>query len=138
MGFNKRRMDGERAAAAAKEAEARRALGPQMLADAEKLIVTCNRRQEARMPMPFAPTIEAALLCRHWYLRVRCPACRTTGCVDLRRLDRHRQTTLTGLIPALSCRSCRPNAPFAEILCVSKTSLAEEMRSGATVDASKG
>jgi hypothetical protein len=56
MGFNKRRMESERAAAAAKEAEARRALGPQMFADAEKLIATWNRREEARMPMLFAPT----------------------------------------------------------------------------------
>jgi hypothetical protein len=128
MGFNKRRMESERAAAAAKEAEAHRALGPQMLADAEKLIATWNRRQEARMPMLFAPTIEAALLTKHWFLWVRCPACRMTASVDLRRLDRHRQTTLTGLIPALSCRSCRPNAPFAEILCVSTMSIAEDAR----------
>jgi hypothetical protein len=31
MGFSKRRMESERAAVAAKEAEARRALGPQIL-----------------------------------------------------------------------------------------------------------
>jgi hypothetical protein len=80
------------------------------------------------MPMLFAPTIEAALLTKHWYLWACCPACRTTGCVDLRRLDRHRQTTLTGLIPALSCRSCRPNAQFAEILCVSKMSIEQPLR----------
>jgi hypothetical protein len=27
---------------------------------------------------------------------------------------------------ALSCRSCRPNAPFAELICLSKSSVAEE------------
>ena len=29
---------------------------------------------------------------------------------------------------ARSCRSCRPNAPFAELVRLSKTSIAEEMR----------
>jgi hypothetical protein len=83
MGFNKRRMESERAAAAAKEAEARRALGPQILADAEHLVATWNARQEDRMPMLFAPTIGAAITARHWFLRVRCPACRTVSAVDL-------------------------------------------------------
>jgi hypothetical protein len=129
MGFNKRRMESERAAAAAKQAEARRALAPQMLADARKLIETWNMRQERRMPMLFAPTIEAALLAKHWFLWVRWPACRTTASIDLRRLDRHRQTPLTGLIPALSCRSCRPNAPFAELIRASTMSIADEARS---------
>jgi hypothetical protein len=73
MGFNKRRMESEHAAAA-KEAAARRALGPQILEDAVRLVETWNARQEARMPMLFSPTISA----RHWFLWVRCPACRTT------------------------------------------------------------
>jgi hypothetical protein len=29
---------------------------------------------------------------------------------------------------ALSCRSCRPNAPFAELVRLSRTSIADEMR----------
>jgi hypothetical protein len=128
MGFNKRRMDSERAAAAAKEAEARRALGPQILEDAKHLIATWNARQEHRMPMLFSPTIEAAILTKHWFLWVSCPACRTTAAVDLRRLDRHRQMAVSGLIPALSCRSCRPNAPFAELIRLCKTGIADEMR----------
>jgi hypothetical protein len=45
MGFNKRRMESERAAVAAKEAAARRALGRQILEDAEHLIATWNARQ---------------------------------------------------------------------------------------------
>jgi hypothetical protein len=28
----------------------------------------------------------------------------------------------------LSCRSCRPNAPFAELVRLSRTSIADEMR----------
>jgi len=47
---------------------------------------------------------------------VQRPACRTTNTIDLRTLDRHPDAALTSLIPALSCRSCRPNAPFAELL----------------------
>jgi len=50
MGFNKRRMESERAAAAAKEAGARRALGRQVIEDAERLVEVRNARQAARMP----------------------------------------------------------------------------------------
>jgi hypothetical protein len=59
---------------------------------------------------------------------VRCPACRSTSSIDLRRLDRHPDAAATSLIPALSCRSCRPNAPFAELVRLSRTSIAHEMR----------
>jgi hypothetical protein len=59
---------------------------------------------------------------------VRCPACRTTAAVDLRRIDRHPGAAVTSLIPALSCRGCRPNAPFAELVRLSKTDIAEETR----------
>ena len=126
MGFNKRRMESERAAAAAKEAAARRALGPQIIEDSVKLIETWNARQAAHMPMLFSPTIEAAITAGYWFLRARCPACRTTGDIELRRLDWHRGAAVTALTPALSCRSCRPNAPFAELVCLSKSSVAEE------------
>ena len=127
MGFNKRRMESERAAAAAKEAAARRALGRQVLEDAERLVATWNARQEAHMPMLFSPTIGAAIAARYWFLWVRCPACRTTQSVDLRTIDRHPDATVTSLIPALSCRACRPNAPFAELLRLAPHSVADEL-----------
>jgi hypothetical protein len=38
------------------------------------------------------------------------------------------RAAVTSLIPALSCRRCRPNAPFAELVRLSKTDIAEEMR----------
>jgi hypothetical protein len=41
---------------------------------------------------------------------------------------RHRDTAVSTLIPALLCRSCRPNAPFAELVRLSPTSIADEMR----------
>jgi hypothetical protein len=126
MGFNRRKMESDRAAAAAKEANARRALGRQIVEDAERLIATWNARQEGHMPMLFSPTIGAAFTARYWFLWVRCPACRTTTSVDLRTVDRHPDAAVTSLIPALSCRSCRPNAPFAELIGLSPTSIADD------------
>jgi hypothetical protein len=78
------------------------------------------------MPTLFSPTIGAAITAGYWFLRARCPACRATGDVDLRTLEWHDGAAVTALIPALSCQSCRPNAPFAEWVCLSKASLAQE------------
>ena len=47
--------------------------------------------------------------------------------VDLRTLDRHPFAALTSLILALSCRSCRPHAPFAELVRLSDKSIADEL-----------
>jgi hypothetical protein len=128
MGFNGRKMEADRKAKADAEAEAKRATDAQVLSDAETLIEAWNERQRNGMPMLFAPTIGAAITARHWFLWVRCPACRTTNAIDLRTLDRHRDAAVTSLIPWLSCRSCRPNAPFAEVVSLSPTSIAYEMR----------
>jgi hypothetical protein len=126
MGFNKRKMEDRRRQAAEKEAAARRATERQILEDADHLITVWNQRQVKRMPMLFSPTIGAAITAGYWFLRARCPACGTTGDVDLRSLDWHRGAAVTALTPALSCRSCRPNAPFAELVRLSKSSVAEE------------
>jgi len=112
MGFNRRKLEDQRRAAVEKEATGRRATESQVLEDAEWLIAAWNERQERRMPTLFSPTIGAAIAARYWFLWVRCPACRTINAIDLRTLDRYRDATVTSLIPALSCRSCRPNAPF--------------------------
>jgi hypothetical protein len=128
MGFNKRKMEDQRGQAAEKVAAARRATDARILEDAERLIAAWNERQAKRMPMLFSPTIGAAVTAGYWFLWVRCPACHTTNAIDLRTLDRHRDAAVTSLIPALSCRSCRPNAPFAELVRLSRTSIADEMR----------
>jgi hypothetical protein len=86
MGFNKRKMGAQRAAAAEKEAAAKRATEAQVLEDAGRLVAAWNERQSKRMPMLFSPTIGCALKARHWFLWVCCPACRTTQAVDLRTL----------------------------------------------------
>jgi hypothetical protein len=72
--------------------------------------------------------IGVALASRHHFLWVYCPACHTMRDIDLRTLDRYRGAAVTSLIPSLSCRSCRPHAPFAELVCLSRTSIADEMR----------
>jgi hypothetical protein len=128
VGFNRRKMEDQRRQVAEKETAARRATDAQVLEDAERLITAWNERQANRMPMLFTPTIGAAITAGYWFLWVRCPACRTTNAIDLRTLDRHRDAVVTSLIPALSCRSCRPNAPFAELVRLSRTSIADEMR----------
>ena len=128
MGFNKRKLEDQRRQAAEKEAAARRATDAQVLEDAECLIAAWNERQASRVPMLFSPTMGTAITAGYWFLWVRCRACRTTNAIDLRALDRHRDAAVTSLIPALSCRSCRPNAPFAELVRLSRTSIADEMR----------
>jgi hypothetical protein len=120
MGFNRRKMEAQRAEAAEKKAAARWETDAQILEDTGRLVAAWNERQAKRTPMLFSSTIGCALKARHWFLWVCCPACRTTQAVDLRTLDRHPWSALTGLIPALSCRSCRPHAPFAELVRLSK------------------
>jgi hypothetical protein len=128
MGFNRRKLKDQRREAAEKEAANRRATDAQVLEDAERLIAAWNERQAKRMPMLFSPTIGAAIKAGYWFVWVRCPACHMTSAIDLRGLDRHSDAAVTSLIPALSCRSCRPNAPFAELVRLSRTSIADEMR----------
>jgi hypothetical protein len=128
MGFNRRKMQDERRREAEKQAAAKRALDPQVRADALRFVTEWNARQAQRAPLLFSPTIGAAVASQHWFLWVRCPACCCTQSIDLRRLDRHPDTMVTGLIPALSCRNCRPRAPFAELIKLSSLSIADEMR----------
>jgi hypothetical protein len=71
MGFNKRKMEAQRAAAAEKEVAVRRATEAQILEDAGRLVAAWNERQARRMPMLFSPTIGCALKARHWFLWVR-------------------------------------------------------------------
>jgi hypothetical protein len=128
MGFNRRKMEDKRRGAAEKEAADRRATHAQVLEDAVGLVAAWNERQAKHMPMLFSPTIGAAIAARHWFLWARCPGCCTTQAIDLRRLDRHPDGAITSLVQALSCGSCRPSAPFAELVRLSPKSIADEMR----------
>jgi len=66
MGFNRRKMEAQRAAAAEKEAAAKRATEAQILEDAGRLVSAWNARQAKRMPMLFSPTIGAAIRAGYW------------------------------------------------------------------------
>jgi hypothetical protein len=125
MGFNRRKMADERRRAAATKAVEQRASHPQIVEDAERLVAVWNERQARRMPVLFSPTIGAAIVAGFWFLWVRCPACRTINAIDLRTLDRHNDAAITSPIPVLSCRS---NAPFAELVRLSRKTIADELR----------
>ena len=121
-------MKARRDAAAEKEAAVRRATEAQVLEDAGRLVAAWNERQAKRMPMLFSPTIGCALKARHW----------SCGSVVLPPAQRKRWTSVpwiathgprfSSLIPALSCRACRPHAPFAELVRLSDKSIADELR----------
>jgi hypothetical protein len=85
------------------------------LAEAGNVVAVWNSRLAAGRELLFTPTIRAAIMARTPMLTFSCPACLVTGTADLRKLDRHPQTPVTSLIPSLSCRRCRPNAPFAKL-----------------------
>jgi hypothetical protein len=119
MGFNRRKMEDQRRQLAEKEAAARRATDAQVLEE---------RAPGQTHAYAVLPDDRRRRHCRLWFLWVRCPACRTINAIDLRTLDRHHDAAVTSLIPVLSCRSCRPNAPFAELVRLSRKSIAEEMR----------
>jgi hypothetical protein len=73
------------------------------------------RRKRGAEPL-FVPSIGAAIRAGRPWLAFYCPACHVAGAIDLRRLDRHRNTPVTSLIPKLSCTRCRPHPPFARLL----------------------
>jgi hypothetical protein len=84
--------------------------------EAKRVVGIWNARHTANRDLWFYPTIGAAIAAECSWLRFYCPACRQIGEVDLRKLDRHRGATIESLIPALSCRRCRPHPPFARLL----------------------
>jgi hypothetical protein len=77
-------------------------------------------RGASRHKPGWSPMVGVAVAARFYFLDVFCPGCRQIKQVDLRTLDRHERTTLHGLIPVLSCRSCQPSPPFAQLLRLSE------------------
>jgi hypothetical protein len=73
------------------------------------------RRKRGAEPL-FAPSIGAAIRAGRPWLTFYCPGCRVVGQVDLRGLDRHRDTPITSLIPLASCTRCSPHPPFAKLI----------------------
>jgi hypothetical protein len=79
-----------------------------------------NRLMDRRHKPGWSPALGVAIAAGFHFLDVRCPGCRQLKQVDLRTLGRHPQTTLYGLIPALSCQNCRPSPPLAHLLKLSQ------------------
>jgi len=120
MGFNKRKMEDARKTEADEEAASRRELGPQILEDAGRLIA--DWRQVKRGPVLFSPTIGAASRPSVGFggYSVRPKRHRPAHAAPSPRRGDHRPH------PALSWRSCRPNAPFAELVRLSRLSVLDE------------
>jgi hypothetical protein len=112
MGFNRREMESRRKAAAEKEAAARRALDPQILEDAARLVAAWNERQAGRMPLLFAPTIGAAITAGYWFLRARCPASNL-----LQRRPRGPMANLMASGPSTSTRRVVPEEMPRSFIC---------------------
>ena len=87
MGFNRRKIEADRRAKASAQEAFRRTADPHVREDAERLITAWNARQARQMPALFAPTIGAARAAHHWFLCVRCLACRSTSAIDLRAIE---------------------------------------------------
>ena len=65
MGFNKRKMEDQRAVTRRRRKPRPGATDAQVLEDAERLIAAWTERQAKRMPMLFSPTIGAAIAVGH-------------------------------------------------------------------------
>lgn len=87
---------------------------------AKNIVGIWNARQIAGKETWFYPTIGAAITAGCPILRYVCPGCQQLGEKDLRRLDRHKDAAISGLIPSLSCTRCCPNPPFARLLELTK------------------
>jgi hypothetical protein len=115
MGINRRRLEREGARARAEEERARQSRDEAAAADAVWMIEAWNARLAGRRALLFSPTIGAALTAGYRWMTVACPGCRTCRDVDLAETDRHPDASVASLIPALSCRNCRPHPPLAQI-----------------------
>src|SRR5580704_11607742 len=105
---------------------AARPIARSSIEDTDHLIAVRNERRAKRMPMLFSPTIGAAITAGYWFLWARCPACRTTGDVDLRTLDWAPRGGHHGPYPSTILPL--PNAPFTELVCLSKLSVPRSIK----------
>ena len=85
------------------------------IADVVMIIEAWNARLAAGRRVLFSPTIGAAIAAGYRWLTIYCPGCQTLSDVDLVTLDRHPDASIMSLIPQLSCRTCRPHPPFAQL-----------------------
>src|SRR5215204_4882503 len=83
---------------------------------AADVVAIWESRLAAAAELFFSPTIGAALAADKPVLGFYCPGCHVAGETDLRRFDRHPETLIAKLVPAISCRRCSPYPPFARLI----------------------
>jgi hypothetical protein len=120
MGINRRRLERQQARARIEAERERQSRDDAAAADAVWMIEAWNVRLAEGQPLLFSPTVGAALGAGYRWMTVACPGCRTCREVDLAATDRHPDASIASLIPALSCRNCRPHAPLAQIRCLAR------------------
>jgi len=98
-----------------------------VLEDAERLIAAWNERQEKRMPMLFSPTISATIAARSVGLL---PGLPNHQCARLAHAGPPPRRSRYQPHPRTVLSICRPNASFAELVRLSRKSIADEMRGG--------
>ena len=115
MGINRRQLEREEARAREEERRRQQELRQVEIAEANQVIEAWNTKLAAGRRILSAPTFGAARLAEYRWLTVYCPGCGTVKEIDLNKIDRHPDASITSLIPDLSCRMCRPHAPFAQL-----------------------
>ena len=120
MGTNRRRLEREEAQAREEQRRREDEARQGQVVEATRIIEAWNARLATGRRVLCSPTLGAAKLAGYRWLTVQCPACGMVHDIDLAMLDRHPYSGISGLIPQLSCRSCRPNAPFARLLMLSR------------------
>jgi len=90
--------------------------------DARRIVAIWNGRRAKGRELWFHLRIGAAIAAGYPWLTFMCPGYQQIGEIDLRSLDCHPNATIESLILSLSCRRCRPNAPFVKLLGLTKLS----------------
>jgi hypothetical protein len=115
MGPNRRALERQESRAREKQRGLEDEVRAADAVDAVAVIEAWNARLVTGRRVLSSPTFGAAALAGYRWLTVYCPGCGTVKDVDLGKIDRHPDASISSLIPSLSCRTCRPNAPFVQI-----------------------
>jgi hypothetical protein len=126
MGVNRRRLEREEARARKEKRRRQEDARRVEIAEACDVIEAWNAKVAAGRRILSAPTFGAARLAGYRWLTVYCPGCGTVKDMDLAGIDRHPDASITSLIPDLSCRMCRPHAPFAQLRRLARERAAEK------------
>jgi hypothetical protein len=115
MGINRRQLEREEARAREEERRRQEEARQAEISEACEIIEAWNTKIAAGRRILSAPMFGAATLAGYRWLTVYCPGCGTVREIDLAKIDRHPEASITSLIPDPSCRICRPHAPFAQL-----------------------